>query len=83
VAQKDKMIIFHEMEHAQLLEEDLLPNNIHWKKVYHQMTLHIQEGQVHRRGWSGTCYPHALRMVHACCSPHQRLSFPSPTFMGF
>jgi hypothetical protein len=44
VAQRDEMIIFDEMEHALLLEEDLPPNNICRKKVYRQMMLHIQEG---------------------------------------
>ena len=74
VAQKDEMILFDEMEHAHLPEEDLPPNNIRSKKLYRQMTLHIQEGQVQKG---------VRHVLPACVEEGTRLMFPSPTFMGF
>ena len=74
VGQRDVMVIFDEMEHAHLPQEDLPPNNIRRKKVYRQMTLHIQEGQVQKG---------VRPVLPACVEEGTRQLFPSPTFMGF
>ena len=74
LAQRDKMIHFDEMEHPHLPEEDLPPNNIRRKKVYRQMMLHIQEGQVQKG---------VRHVLHTCVEEGTRLLFPLPTFMGF
>jgi hypothetical protein len=74
VGQRDVMILFDEMEHAHLPQEDLPPNNIRRKKVYRQMTLFIQEGQVQKG---------VRHVLPACVEEGTRLLFPSPTFMGF
>ena len=71
--QRDKMILYDELEHANLPEEDLPPNNIRRKKVYRQMTLHIQEGQVQKG---------VRHVLPKCVEKGTRILFPSPTFMG-
>jgi hypothetical protein len=73
-AKKEDMIFCDTSEHAHLPQEDLPPNNIRRKKMYRQMTLHIQEGHVQKG------VRHALP---ECVEMGVRELFPSPTFMGF
>jgi hypothetical protein len=74
VAKKHDMVFYDLNEHAHLPEEDLPPNNIRRKKLYRQMTLHIQEGHV-RKG--------VRHELPTCVEIGTRELFPSPTFMGF
>jgi hypothetical protein len=48
IAKKEDMIFYDESEHGLLPKEDLPPNNIRHKKLYHQMTLHLQDGVVQK-----------------------------------
>jgi hypothetical protein len=65
---------FDQMEHEHLPEEDIPPNNIRRKKLYRQMTLHIQAGQVQKG---------VRHELPECVERGTRELFPSPTFMGF
>jgi hypothetical protein len=48
IAKKEDMIFYDKSEHGLLPKEDLPPNNIRRKKLYRQMTLHLQAS-----GWRG------------------------------
>jgi hypothetical protein len=74
MARREEMVLFDQMEHAHLPEVDLPPNNIRRKKLYRQMTLIIQEGQVQKG---------VRHVLPPCVENGTRLMFPSPTFMGF
>jgi hypothetical protein len=74
ISKKDDMILFDECEHADLAQEDMPPNNIRRKKLYRQMTLHMQDG-VMQKG--------IRHELPKCVEFGTRELFPSPTFMGF
>jgi hypothetical protein len=48
LTKQDEMISFDQIEHKHQPEEDMPPNNIRRKKLYIQMTLHIQAVQVQK-----------------------------------
>jgi hypothetical protein len=48
LSKEHDMIFFDQMEHEHLPEKDMPPNNIRHNKLYRQMTLHIQAGQVQK-----------------------------------
>jgi hypothetical protein len=74
LAKKEDMIFFDECEHGHLPENDRPPNNIRRKKLYRQMTLHIQNGVVQKG---------VRHELPKCVEDGTRELFPSPTFMGF
>jgi hypothetical protein len=74
LSKKQDMIYFDQMEHEHLQEEDMLPYNIRHKKLYHQMTLHIQAGQAQKG---------VRHKLPKCIEIGTHKLFPSPTFMGF
>jgi hypothetical protein len=74
VAKKEDMIFYDESEHGLLPKEDLPPNNIRRKKLYRQMTLHLQDGVVQKG---------VRHELPTCVELGTRELFPSPTFMGF
>ena len=74
VANKDRMKLHDENEHAHLPVDDVPPHNIRRKMLYRQMFL-IMNG-----GGSGAGVRVELPM---CVTDGVRVMFPSPTFMGF
>jgi hypothetical protein len=74
VAKKEDMIFYDESEHGLLPKEDLPPNNIRHKKLYRQMTLHLQDGVVQKG---------VRHELPTCVELGTRELFPSQTFMGF
>jgi hypothetical protein len=71
---KQEMIYFDQMEHEHLPEEDMPPHNIRRKKLYRQMTLHIQASQVQKG---------VIHELPNCIEISTHKLFPLPTFMGF
>jgi hypothetical protein len=74
LSKEHDMIFFDQVEHEHLPQEDMPPNNIRRKKLYRQMTLHIQAGQVQKG---------VRHELPECVARGTRELFPSPTFMGF
>jgi hypothetical protein len=74
LSKREEILDFDDDINGHLPREDWPPNNVHRRKVYHQMALHINEGGTGK----GVCMK-----LPKCVGIGVRECFSLPTFMGF